>query len=407
MIPSRRADGPSPALATALRLTISALGASLAVLGGVMAVIAGRLARRVVTPAVRQADTVLLGLDTNAQTVTLSRTPDTRLPGRYGLFTSGSASYLKVGTVLSETDTAVTRKLLTHIAPDAHLSPQAAFSGWYFDQPEQLHLAYSSEAISTPVGECPAWLFPPEPDSAAQDVWVIHIHGRGTTRAEALRAVPVFHDLGITNLLVSYRNDGEAPSSRHGTYTLGATEWRDVDAAIAFARERGARRIVLMGWSMGGAVALQLALTSAHRESITALILDSPAIDWGVVLRHQAGLHRLPRPLVGLTLGALGSRWARPVRGGGEPIPFDRLDVIARAGELRHPMLILHSEDDGFVPADASHELARARPDLVALESFRTARHTKLWNFDEKRWSAAISSWLSSVLDDPARASGS
>ena len=44
---------------------------------------------------------------------------------------------------------------------------------------------------------------------------------------------------GITSLVVSYRNDGEAPRSRAGTYTLGATEWRDVDAAVGFARRRG------------------------------------------------------------------------------------------------------------------------------------------------------------------------
>ena len=108
----------------------------------------------------------------------------------------------------------------------------------------------------------------------------MQVHGRGTTRSEALRAVPVFHALGITSLVVSYRNDGEAPRSRTGTYALGATEWRDVDAAIGFARRRGARRVIVMGWSMGGAIALQLALNSAHRDAIAGLVLDSPVIDW-------------------------------------------------------------------------------------------------------------------------------
>ncbi|WP_457826784.1 alpha/beta hydrolase family protein, partial [Staphylococcus aureus] len=74
--------------------------------------------------------------------------------------------------------------------------------------------------------------------------------------------VPVFHELGITSLLVSYRNDGEAPRSRTGTYALGATEWRDVDAAIGYARRQGARRVLLMGWSMGGAIVLQTEFSS-------------------------------------------------------------------------------------------------------------------------------------------------
>ena len=75
-------------------------------------------------------------------------------------------------------------------------------------------------------------------------------------------------------------------------------------------------------------------------------------------------------------------------------IPFDRLDVVARAPELRHPILILHSDDDGFVPSDASHDLVAARPDLVEMQVFEVARHTKLWNYDQERWSSSIGAWL-------------
>ena len=80
--------------------------------------------------------------------------------------------------------------------------------------------------------------------------------------------------------------------------------------------------------------------------------------------------------------------------GAGAAIPFDRLDVVARAAELRHPILILHSDDDGFVPSDASHDLVVARPDLVEMQVFEVARHTKLWNYDQERWSDSIRLWL-------------
>lgn len=184
------------------------------------------------------------------------------------------------------------------------------------------------------------------------------------------------------------------PRSRSGTYTLGATEWRDVDAAVGFARRRGAQRIIVMGWSMGGAIALQLSLNSAHRDLIAGLILDSPVVDWRIVLDYQAGLMRLPAPVTRLAIGALGAEWATPITGAGAAIPFGKLDLVARAGELRHPVLILHSDDDGFVPSDASHALHDARPDLVELEVFRVARHTKLWNYDQERWSGRITRWL-------------
>ncbi|NYF16159.1 hypothetical protein HDC37_000973 [Microbacterium sp. AK009] len=396
MVDSRRAapSGATPGFAGGVRAAVAILSAALAAAVGVLAVVSVRVARRVVTPAVRVADTRILAVDPAAQTITLSRTEDTVLPGRYGLFTAGDTGYLKLGSVLDEDALAVKRKLLTHVPPGAGVAPDAAFSGWYYERPEELHLPFSSELIGSGVGPCPAWLFPAEPSDEATETWVIQIHGRGTTRSECLRAVPVFHALGITSLVVSYRNDGEAPRSRTGTYALGATEWRDVDAAVGFARRRGARRIILMGWSMGGAIALQVSLNSPHRQVIAGLILESPVVDWRIVLNYQAKMMGLPAPVTGLALGALASEWTTPLTRTGGPIPFDQLDVVARAGELRHPILILHSDDDGFVPSDASHDLVVARPDLVELIVFDVARHTKLWNYDQERWSSAIRTWL-------------
>lgn len=386
---SRRAVGATPA--DALRAVLFLLTGALAVMTALLAFVAARMARRVVTPAGRRTDTRILDVDVAAQTITLSRSADTALPGRYGLFTAGTEGYLKLGSVLSGDEDSVTRKLLTHIGSDAHLAADAAFSGWYFDRPEQLHLPFESELVGSAVGPCPAWIFPA---AEPTDTWVIQVHGRGTNRAECLRAVPLFHGLGITSLLVSYRNDGSAPRSRAGTYGLGATEWRDVDAAIGLARRRGARRILIMGWSMGGAIALQVALSSAHRDLIVGVILESPVVDWRRVLSYQARLMGLPTAVAGLAIGALSTEWATPLVGTEARIPFERLDVVARAGELRHPILILHSDDDGFVPSDASHDLVVARPDLVELQVFDTARHTKLWNYDQDRWSATITDWL-------------
>lgn len=392
MTSPRRAagSGASPALVAGVRAALTVLSAALAGVVAVLAVLSTRVARRVVTPADRVADTRILALDTAAQTITLERTDDTVLPGRYGLFTNGTENYLKLGSVLAQDAVSVKRKLLTHVGPQARISRDAAFSGWYFDRPEDLQIPFTSELIGSPLGPCPAWLFP----AGDGDVWVIAVHGRGTTRAECLRAVPLFHGLGITSLVVSYRNDGEAPRSRAGTYTLGATEWRDVDAAVGFARRRGARRIILMGWSMGGAIVLQLALNSAHRSVIAGLVLESPVIDWRVVLDYQARMLKLPPPVKDLALGALGSEWGSTITRAGGRIPFEQLDVVARADELRHPILILHSDDDGFVPSDASHALAAARPDLVTMPTFAVARHTKLWNYDQAGWTAAITDWM-------------
>lgn len=381
----------SPALRIGVRAALLGLGAAVLAVGGALAVVSVKMARRVVSPAVRQPDTRIVGLDLAAQTITLSRTPDSGLPGRYGLFTNGTPPYLKLGSVLAEEPTTVTRKLLTEIGPEARLTTDASFSGWYYDSPDQLHLPYRTVLVDTGVGASPAWLFPAE--GALAHTWVIQVHGRGATRAECLRAVPVFHGLGLPVLVASYRNDGEAPRTRTGTYQLGATEWRDIDDAIGFALGHGATRVVLMGWSMGGAIALQAELNSARRDKIAGVILESPVVDWRVVLNFQARALGIPPTITGLALGALQTGVATPWTHSA-PIAFDRLDVVARADELSHPILILHSDDDGFVPSDASHDLLRARPDLVEMQVFEIARHTKLWNYDQTRWSSAIATWL-------------
>ncbi len=371
-----------------LRHAVALLVPAIIAIGAAALVLIFTVARKVVIPSDRATNTEILAVDTGAQTIELTRTPDTELPGRYGLFTTGTHGYVKLGAVLSADARRVRRKLLTQIESGARIDRAAGFSGWYYSAPGELHLQWESVLIGSPAGPCPAWLFPAE-----SSTWVIQIHGRGTTRSECLRAVPVWHGLGLPNLVVSYRNDGEAPRSRSGSYSLGASEWRDVDAAISYALRHGAERVVLMGWSMGGAIALQAAVSSAHREAIAGLVLDSPVVDWRSVLRFQAREEGIPDPLPTLAMGALGSPLTAGLSGAETPIAFDRLDMVARADELNTPILLLHSDDDGYVPSDASHALAEARPDLVTMPTFTVARHTMIWNYDQMGWTAAINDW--------------
>lgn len=357
--------------------------------GAALAFVVFRIARAVVTPAPRKPDTEILAIDTSAQTIELSRTADSVLPGRYGLFTSGTHDYVKLGAVLSADASRVRRKLLTKIDAKATIGPQAAFSGWYYTSPGELHLPYESVIIGGAHGPCPAWYFP-----ADATTWVIQVHGRGATRAECLRAVPIFHSAGLPVLVVSYRNDGEAARSRTGTYGLGSTEWHDVQAAIGWALRQGAERIIMMGWSMGGAIALQTLMSSGHRDRIVGLVLESPVVDWRPVLDYHAQLAGMREPLPALAIGALGSELTARLAGAEKAIPFDRLDMVARADEILVPTLLLHSDDDGYVPSDASHALAAARPDIVTMPAVHTARHTKLWNYDQEAWTTAITEWL-------------
>jgi uncharacterized protein len=371
-------------------------GTAVAALGAAFAVTV-HIARLVVTPArEHEYDIRLRGRDAGHGSVTLTRTPDTVLPGRYGVWFGHDTGYLRVAEVLRSGADSVTRRLERVDFGVPGTGAPARWSGYYFLSPEELGLPVRSVEITGPLGQLPAWLFQAE-EPRADGGWAIVVHGRGAQRQEGLRAVPVLHELGYPALLVSYRNDGDAPDSPDRRYGLGGTEWPDVEAAIDFALRHGARSIVLMGWSMGGAVALQALTRSRNRAAITAVVLDSPVIDWVDTLEFQATLLRVPSLLAAAAMRMLGSRRLGALTGQAGPIDLPSLDFVARSAELHVPILILHSDDDGYVPATGSRRLAGLRPDIVTLVSFERARHTRLWNYDPERWNAAIRDWLAAL----------
>jgi len=180
---------------------------------------------------------------------------------------------------------------------------------------------------------------------------------------------------------------------------LGVSEAEDVDAAIGYAIRRGAERIVLFGWSMGAAIALQLAHRTGYRDLIVGLVLDSPVLNWRSVIQANCKRAGLPS-----SAGAIAMPWlmkeplARIV---GLPIglPLDDFNWVTRAHELEVPTLILHSTSDDSVPFASSKRLRDLRPELVTLEAF-DAGHTLNWNSDRDRWRTTAAGWLESRLGD-------
>jgi alpha-beta hydrolase superfamily lysophospholipase len=350
------------------------------------------MARTVVTPPrKRKEDTPILDVDLRHSTITLGPTADAILPGNYSFWFDSGAGLATLGEIVRRTHDSVTRRILRVERADLRRARTGRFNGWIYLSPGELGYEFEDVVIDTPVGPAPAWLIP---SATGSDRWAIHVHGRAVARAETLRGVPVFRDAGYNSLVVSYRNDGEAPASPDGKYSLGDTEWLDVQAALAYAIDRGATSVVLVGWSMGGATALQLATRSSLARVIRGIVLESPVVDWSIALDFQAKLSRLPKPIGAAAKVIMGRAWGRVLTGQHEPIDLERLDLVRGAAALTTPILILHSDDDGYVPSTASHALAEARPDIVTMETFAGARHTKLWNYDPERWNAAIASWL-------------
>lgn len=361
-------------------------------------------ARRVVTvEGDKKDDTHVVAVGT--ETVTLRAEPHTLSPGRYGLWHDGGEAHVRVGEVLDAdlwprraADRTVVRELLGSDFGVALEPGTGRWDAYYYagDPGSALGLDFDNVFVTSDVGDLPTWLVRPADEERRPGAWAVLVHGRSARREETLRALPVLHEMGFTCLVPMYRNDAGAPPSIDGRYNLGLSEWRDVEAAIRYAVQHGAEDVVLFGWSMGGAVVLQTLDRSEVRDHVSKVVLDCPVIDWGDVLRHHADLNRIPRSAELLARTLMGRKATRHLVGVAEPIDIAITNWVARAEELRHPILLIHSRTDGKVPYGPSEELAGARPDLVDLDLWDGPMHCREWNTDPERWEARVHDFLDS-----------
>lgn len=397
-----RVPAPSWVKWTGVGIGIGAAAGSLA--AAVTSGAATYFARRVVTPLPTRAEDqeILAVISAGAeQQVILRANDDTVVPGRYSLFFDGGRGHAVVGAVRSYVprEGTVLRVVERVYSGDLSAARRGYWSGAVYADPAAVGLAEEEVQLALENGSAPAWLVRAENDAQNDaETWAIMVHGRGASRMEGLRAVRPARDLGMTSLVISYRNDGEAPAAEDGRYGLGMTEWRDVDAAIEYALANGAADVVLFGWSMGGAICLQTVDRSRHRQRIRALVLDAPVVDWVDVLAHQAELNRIPSVAGRLGQLLISHPLGRRLTGLAAPLDLKSMDWVTRAEELRTPTLIVHSVDDEFVPYGPSQELALRNPQIVTFVPFHGALHTKEWNVDPQRWETVVTSWLAPRL---------
>ncbi|WP_445154566.1 alpha/beta hydrolase family protein [Arthrobacter sp. Hor0625] len=426
--PAARSAGPAAALATAratgrpaalptvrsdqgsgsARWALGGIlggGAAASLLAAGSSALALYFARRVITPVrVREEDQEILAVirDGRRQQVILKATMDSTVEGVYGLFFDGGRGHARLGRVVSYSpaEQTVLREVEEVYSGDLTSARRGYWSGAVHPDPAALGLPYEDVEIEVDGGTAPAWFVPAAPSDGkpAPNIWAIMVHGRGATRQEGLRAVRVARDQGLSSLLISYRNDGLAPSAEDGRYGLGSTEWRDVEAAIGYALDHGATEVVLFGWSMGGAICLQTADLSRYHHLIRAMVLDAPVIDWVNVLAHHAQLNRIPSAVGRYGQLMMSHPLGRRLTGLAAPVDLKAMDWVSRAVELRTPTLILHSVDDEYVPYGPSAALAEKNPEMVTFEAFATARHTKEWNVEPDRWESLVSAWLRQQL---------
>lgn len=385
--------------------TTAAVAASTVLGAGTAAVAAGRLAAgRALKPATERGGrnggapvpagfeellTVHARSAARPAQIALTRSLTAELPGTYGL--TGEGVHAVVGHVLHEAtrtapaDTVVRRlERVSRGTPTTGATVRLTPAVHTGHPRDALGLECTDTEIPGELGPLPAWHVP-----GHRNTWVVAAHGLGTTREQVMNVLPLLHRLRLPVLVPAHRGDPGAPRYPDGIGHLGASEWRDLDAAVHYAVSRGASRILLYGWSTGAAMVLHTAVESAVRGRIAGLVLDSPVLDPATTLRALAAARGVPRFLLPLAVRAAeGRAGLRPERPAAAVEP-ERLTV---------PVLLAHGPGDTLAPWEASRAFADRRPDLVTLHTVPRAPHAAMWNANPDGYEEALSRFLMPLL---------
>src|SRR3954452_620819 len=339
-------------------------------------------------------DLVVDAVDGNSVVLrrTGDRPADDRLDsgGTYGLVWPGGSGVL-TGQPVREVGGAVHRTLATTTGSRPARGTRAALDGNVWADPHQAY-GVDFQDVSYPCagGQCPAWYIP-----GRSSTWWIAVHGKGASRAEPLRAMGGAVDARISVLDIGYRNDPDAPADPSGRYGYGATEWRDLEAAVGFARDPGAQEVVLFGSSMGGAIVASFLEHSRQAHLVTGVVLYSPALDLRATVEYGATQRRLP---------VIGTGIPDALTSVAEEFAARRYDLDWKAVDylpgdwVRMPVLLFHGTDDDTVPIATSDELYSAHPNLVREVRVRGAGHVQSWNVDPDGYRKALNDFLSCIV---------
>jgi uncharacterized protein len=327
--------------------------------------------------------------------IMLSRDDKSAQPGVYGL--DWQTGHAIVGPVLAEADGTVTRRLSEvrgYLVPGIQVGLDShVYSG---DPGQALGLPFRSIGVPDPLGPMPAWLIPAAPGAqpATRKTWAIVVHGHNDNRQNDLRIAPTLRRAGLPSLSISYRNDLGAPESPDGLYHLGQTEWVDLQAAVRYALAHGAQRVVLVGYSMGGALIAQFMQRSRLSHHVAALVLDAPVLDWRSVIEYNAEQIGLPG-LLGLPVEWMIDARANP--------DWDSLDALQHPEAFRLPILLFHSTEDDLVPISTSNDFAAELPRWVTYYRTPIVGHTESWNLNPHLYDRRLRQFLVDNLRGPRR----
>jgi fermentation-respiration switch protein FrsA (DUF1100 family) len=178
-----------------------------------------------------------------------------------------------------------------------------------------------------------AWILRTRTDSDARP-WILYLHGNSSTIAQRLNIVHYerLREIGLNVFAPEYRGFG-------GLDGVPTERSLALDARAAYDYVRSALhvtpdRLVIYGWSLGSAVAVELA---AQVDESSVILEGAPASLVAIGERRY--------PLIPIRL-----------------VMRNPFESISRIGAIDSPLLMLHSPEDEIIPFDEGQRLYRAAP---------------------------------------------
>lgn len=213
----------------------------------------------------------------------------------------------------------------------------------------------------------------------------IEFHGyRGNCIREFSGGHKLAEDLGLNVILVDQRAHGK--SGGH-TISFGIQERYDCKDWVNYARRRFGEntKIILSGVSMGAATVL-MASDLKLPDNVVGITADCPYSSPGAIIRKVCKDAKLPAKLAYLFAG-IGAF----VFGGFRIWESSAIKSVRNTGI---PILLIHGEDDRFVPCDMSYEIYKNCVGKKVCVTFPKAGHGLSYLTDPEKYRSAFRDFL-------------
>lgn len=225
------------------------------------------------------------------------------------------------------------------------------------------------------------WFFP-RPDSSRA---IVCCTGHRGSKPDLLGIGSSLWRAGNHVLLFDFRGCGESDPS---PISLAHREVQDARAAVEYVAQRVPEAAIgLLGFSMGGAVSIQLAAVDPR---VGAVVSDSSFTSIRDVVAHQIRRHRVPNQVV--PLADVVNRWRY-----GYPFAAVRpIDVVAAISP--RPLFLIHGDADDLIPVRQGYELFDAAREPKDLWIVSGARHCGAYFLDRPEYVRRVSRFFEEAL---------